>query len=176
MKRISGSRRFRFLSGAILASSLVLTPFAKNHKDHPYRYSVVDVPVSLELGTVRTPEFPVASHRYWIIIQVEKPLPFQQMECMMGVTEGLLDSKKCTSKDPLLLADWTVRKEGYIVSSGSSTTTANAKFTKEHIFKFLGSFAGEAGKKYVVEVKFTKDGSSLNVANPHLIIVKQGDE
>jgi hypothetical protein len=26
----------------------------------------------------------------------------------------------------------------------------------------------------VVEVKFTKDGTPLNVSNPHLIVVKQG--
>jgi hypothetical protein len=30
---------------------------------------------------------------------------------------------------------------------------------------------GESGKKYVVEVKFTKDGTPLNVANPHLIVI-----
>jgi hypothetical protein len=98
------------------------------------------------------------------------------MECMTGVTAGPLDSKDCTSSDPLLRADWTVWNEGQIVSSGSSTTEADAKFTKEYIFKFLGSFPASVGKKYVVEVKFTKDGTPLNVANPHLIIVKQGEE
>ncbi len=40
------------------------------------------------------------------------------------------------------------------------------------MYKFLGSFAAEADKKYVVEVKFTKDGTSLNVANPHLIVLQ----
>jgi hypothetical protein len=136
----------------------------------------VDVPVSLTVGTVRTPEFSVASNWYWIMVQVEKPLPFQQMECMMGVTAGPLDSKDCSSNDPLLRADWTVLGEGRIVSSGSSTTQAWAKHTKQYIFKFLGSFPAETGKKYLVEVRFTKDGTPLNVANPHLIVVKQGDE
>jgi hypothetical protein len=68
---------------------------------------------------------------------------------------------------------WT---ESHLVSNGSSTTKADAKHTKQYIFKFLGSFPAEAGKKYVVEVKFTKDGTPLNVANPHLIVIKQGDE
>jgi len=40
------------------------------------------------------------------------------------------------------------------------------------MFKFLGSFVVELGKKYVVEVKFTKDGTPLNIANPHLIVIK----
>ena len=64
----------------------------------------------------------------------------------------------------------------HIVSSGSSTTKAGAKYTKQDIFKFLGDFPGQTGKKYVVEVKFTKDGTPLNVANPHLIVIKEGEE
>lgn len=94
----------------------------------------------------------------------------------MGVTAGPLDSKECSSNDPLLRADWTVWDGDHIVEQGSSTTKADAKHTNKYIFKFLGSFAGEAGKKYVVKVKFAKDGTPLNVANPHLIIVKQGYE
>ena len=134
------------------------------------------MPVSLSLGTVRTPEFSVATGWYWIMVQVEKPLPFQQMECMMGVTTSPLDSKDCSIHYPLLRADWKVLEQGHPVSSGSSTTKADAKFTEQYIFKFLGSFGAEAGKKYVLEVKFTKDGTPLNVAHPHLIIVKQGEE
>ncbi len=143
---------------------------------HPYRYSVVDIPVSLAMGTVRTPEFSPPNHWYWIMVQVEKPFPLRQMECMTGTTAGPLESKDCTSDDPLLRADWTVLEDGQVVKSGSSTTQGDAKYTKENIFKFIGSFPALAGKKYVVEVKFTKDGTPLNVANPHLIIVKQGEE
>jgi hypothetical protein len=110
------------------------------------------------------------------MVQVKKPSRFQQMECMTGVTAGPPDSKNCTSDDPVLRADWTVWEEGQIVSSGSSTTNTDAKFTKENIFKFLGKFPALSGKKYVLEVKFTKDGTALNVANPHLIVTKIGDE
>ena len=63
-----------------------------------------------------------------------------------------------------------------MVRSGSSTTHANDQHTKDYIFKFLGSFPALSGRKYVVEVKFTKDGTPLNVASPHLIIIKQGEE
>ena len=47
-----------------------------------------------------------------------------------------------------------------------------SKFGNKHIYKLLGSFSGEAGKKYTVEVKITKDGTPLNVANPHLIVIQ----
>ena len=92
---------------------------------------------------------------------------------MMGVADGLFD---CSGNDPLLRADWTVWDGDHIVDHGSSTTSGDDKFTDKYIFKFLGKFAGEAGKKYVLEVKFTKNGTPLNIANPHLIVTKIGDE
>jgi len=146
-------------------------------KDHPYRYSIVDVPVSLPEGTVRTPEFSPPSNWYWILVQVEKPLPTKQMGCMMAVADDLPDSwKDCPLSDRLLRADWTVWEDGKITYSGSSTTHADGKYTTDNIFKFLGKFPASARKKYVLEVKFTKDGTPLNVANPHLIVTKIGEE
>jgi hypothetical protein len=172
------TRVFRISIMGGLASLLLLGPVssAKRRPEHPYRYSVLDMPVSLAIGTVRTPEFSVTSKWYWIMVQVEKPLPFMQMVCMMGVTTSPLDLKDCSSNDPLLRTDWTVWDGDHLVRSGSSTTVADDMYTDKYIFKFLGDFPGEAGKKYVVEVKFTKDGAPLNAANPHLIVVKEGEE
>jgi hypothetical protein len=146
-------------------------------KDHPYRYSVVDIPVSLAVGTVRTPEFSPPSSWYWILVQVEKPLPTKQMGCMMAVADDSPGSwKDCPLSDRLLRADWTVWEDGKIASSGSSTTHADDIYTRDNIFKFLGKFPALSGHKYVLGVKFTKDGTPLNAANPHLIVTKIGEE
>jgi hypothetical protein len=130
------------------------------------------MPVSLSVGTVRTPEFSVVYQRYEIMLQVEKPLPFEKMVCMMAVTQDPFDSRHCSNNDPLLRAEWTVWDKDHIVDKGSSTTEADAKFSDKYIFKYLGGFTGEKEKKYVVEVTFTKDGTPLNIANPHLIVVQ----
>ena len=145
---------------------------AGNRKLHQFRHSDVDMPVSLVLGTVQTPEFSVTSEWYDIILQVEKPLPFLQMQCMMGVTTNPLDSKDRSSNDPLLQADWTVWDGEHLVDNGSIPDSCACAFEDKHIYKSLGSFAGEAGKKYIVQVRFTKDGTPLNVANPHLIVIQ----
>lgn len=110
------------------------------------------------------------------MVQVEKPLPFQQMKCMMGITTGPIDLEKCSSDDPMLRADWTVWAGDHIVDKGAIPSGCACIFENKHIYKFLGHFAGESGQKYVVEVKFTRDGTPLNIANPHLIIVPQGLE
>jgi hypothetical protein len=173
--------RKRLIGGILGVLFMVPHALAGGHKEHPYRHSVVDMPVSLAVGTVQTPEFPVASLGYWILVQVEVPLPFQktqfqQMKCMMGVTSGPIESQDCGRDDPLLRADWTVWDGEQMVDHGSSTTEADGKFAEQHIFKFLGKFMGESGRKYILKVKFTKDGAPLNVANPHLIVTKVGDE
>jgi hypothetical protein len=162
---------------------LKLTPEIKpikhcySDKDHPYRYSVVDVPVSLALGTVRTPDFSPSSSWYWILLEVEKPLPTKQLTCMMAVADDSPQSwKECPLGDRLLQADWTIWEDGKVASGGSSTTHADGKWTRDNIFKFLGKFPALSGHKYVLEVKFSKDGIPLTVANPHLIVTKIGDE
>ena len=172
MRWMSGRKWPRAMGGTICVIFLMAGYCAGRHKEHPYRHSDVDVPISLALGSVRTPEFSVISQWYDIMVQVEKPLPFLKMQCMMGVTSGLRDPKDCGGNDPLLRADWTVWDGEQLVDKGSIPNRCACKFENKHIYKFLGSFAGEAGKKYVVEVKFTNDGTPLNVANPHLIIIQ----
>lgn len=147
---------------------------AGRHKYYVDRYADVEMPVSLAVGTVRTPEFPVISQWYSILIQVEKPLPFLQMTCMMGVTLGPLDLENCSSSDPLLRAEWIVWDDEKIVGKGLIPDRCACKFEDKYIYKLLGSFPGKPGKKYVVEVRFTKDGTPLNVANPHLIVIQHG--
>ena len=160
----------RAISGMLGVVLLVQGASAGSHKERKYRYSDIDMPVSLAVGTVRTPEFAVRDEAYFIMLQAEKRLPFKDMQCMMGMTSGPLEFKDCT-KEQLVQADWTVFDDGHIVAQGSSSSRADDMYTDKHLFKFLGKFVGVSGKKYVVEVKFTKDGTPLNAANPHLIVI-----
>lgn len=146
-------------------------------KKYPQKYAAVYMPISLAAGGVRTPEFPVKKHSQWydIMLQVEKPLPFRRMKCMVGANSDGLDKKDCEKDDPIVRADWTVWENGRIVEWGSMRDCCGSIFTKENIYKQVGSFPLEAGKDYVVQVHFTKDGSPLNVANPHLIVIPHED-
>jgi hypothetical protein len=172
MKWMSWCKLIGVVAGMLGLLQMAPSVSAGTHKGFPEKNADVYMPVSLGVGTIRTPEFITDSQLYDILIQAEKPLPFNQMVCMMGVTDIPPDMSHCRSNDPLLRADWIVWNEGHIVSKGSSSTEADAKFTDKYIFKFLGDFSGEAGMKYTVEVKFIKDGTPLNIANPHLIIIR----
>jgi hypothetical protein len=145
------------------------------HKKFPEKYAIVYAPISVALGRVRTAEFPVDKKWYNIVIQFDKPLPFHDMECMLGDTSVLLSTDDCGSKYSILQADWTVWESGHVVQAGSTKEKTACIFTNENIFSCIGDFGGEVGKKYVVQVHFTKDGTPLNVANPRLVVIKHED-
>ena len=88
------------------------------------------------------------------------------------MTTNPFESKNCSSNDPVLQADWKVWDQDHVVANGSSALSGGGKIAQDQIWKLLGQFAGQAGKKYVVEVKFTKDGSPLNAADPRLIVIQ----
>jgi len=170
MKLMSGCQMIGLIGGTLAMLFLAPGVSVGGSKVHKYRYSEIDMPVSLAVGTVRTPEFAVKHEAYFIMIQAEKRLPYVDMKCMMGLTAGPTEGSEC-KKEPVLKADWTVLDGEHVVAQGSNRTEADAEYTNEYMFKFLGKFMGESDKKYVVEVKFTKDGTSLNVTNPHLIVI-----
>ena len=157
----------------LLPPSSVAPFVVPNPKKYPQKYAAVYMPISLASGRVRTPEFAVEKHSQWydIMLQFEKPLPFRQMRCMVGVASGPWEKAYCEEDDPIVRAEWTVWENGRIVEWGSIPDNCGCKFTNDNIFKQVGSFPLEAGKKYVVQVHFTKDGSPLNVANPQLIVI-----
>ncbi|HLJ90030.1 MAG TPA: hypothetical protein VKZ53_24690 [Candidatus Angelobacter sp.] len=158
------------IAAAIGALFLMPGVFA-GHKEHPYRHADVDIPVSLAVGVVRTPEFSTRAEWYDIMVQVEKPMPFVRMQCMMGVAPNW-HTEDCSINDPLLRADWSVWDGEQMVDKGSIPNRCACKFEDKYIYKFIGSFGADADKKYVVEVKFTGDGTPLDIANPHLIIIQ----
>jgi hypothetical protein len=134
------------------------------------RKPAVDMPVSLAVGTLRTPEFPVKRQPYLIMIRAEKRLPFDDLNCMLGLDSAMPDPN--CNKEPLLQADWIVWDNGRVVDRGSvHRRDGGGGWADASIDRFLGHFVGERNKKYVLEVKFTKDGSALNVTNPHLIVM-----
>ena len=101
------------------SNALPVLPF--DHKAYPQKYSAVYVPLSLAIGVLRTSEFTISKRSEWydLMLQFEKPLPLQQMQCMTGTTSGPLDEQLCKKDDPILGADWTVWLEGRIVQWGS---------------------------------------------------------
>ncbi|HEV2462665.1 MAG TPA: hypothetical protein VGT04_02580 [Acidobacteriaceae bacterium] len=128
------------------------------------------MPVSLTKGTtVRTPAFLVKNIGYHIMIRVNRGLPTGQLTCMIG---GNLRPSHCEMFhwDNVIEADWKVLDGEHIVAQGTATGYGGMAWSSDIMDRYLGDFVGEANKKYVVEVKFTKDGTALDKFNPRLVV------
>ncbi|MGO8760314.1 MAG: hypothetical protein ACLQG3_19540 [Terracidiphilus sp.] len=128
------------------------------------------MPVSLAEGTtVRTPEFLVKNIEYHIDIRVNRGLPFGQLSCMIG---GNRRPSHCAMFhwDNVIDAEWKVLDGEDIVAQGTTPGYGDMAWSDSFMDRYIGTFTGEANKKYVVEVKFTKDGTPLKDLNPRLIV------
>lgn len=134
----------------------------------------LNMPISLAQGTVRTPPFAVYHEGYQIIIRAErnKGLSLDEMDCMMGITTGPLDSAKC-DKEPLFQADWTIWDGAQAVAQGSVRGRHGGAWATDSIERYIGNFGGQSNKTYELELNFTKDASALNVTDPHLIVTAE---
>ena len=136
----------------------------------------VDIPVSLGAGQARTPEFKVKNGDYGIMILVKRKLPPYVIDCLLGVKFSSREPD--CGKDPVLQANWTLSSEGQIVEQGSSNDYGKGEgggWASDSVSRIIGAFRGNKGKKYILEVNFTKDGRALDVTVPHLVVQLSND-
>lgn len=165
--------QLRFL-GIVTASLLVLShsTTASSQKCFFCRKPVVDMPVTLEKGTVRSPEFTVKHKLYIIKLQADNVLPSGQLDCLMGVylIKGP-DHCEMFNFHLAFEAEWKLYAGAQVVAHGIvQGRDGNYESDNHQTCRWFASFTGEKNKKYVLEVTFTKDGTALRVANPHIVI------
>ena len=129
------------------------------------------MPVSLGVGQARTSEFKVKNGTYGIMIWVKRKLPPNVIDCMLGIKFSSREPD--CGKNPVLQANWTLWSEGQIVTQGSASDSDyenGGGWASDSVSRIIGAFRGEKGKKYILEVNFTKDGTVLDVTDPHLVV------
>jgi len=168
MNEISRFRMFCAVYRALLVLTAASTAWAG--PCFKCKHEPVVMPVTLAEGTsVRTPEFLVKNIEYHIDIRVNRGLPLDRLSCMIG---GNMHLSPCEifHSDVVLEAEWKVLDGEQIVAHGTAKGFGDMAWSDTFIDRYLGVFVGESNKKYVVEVKFTKDGTPLNEFNPRLVV------
>jgi hypothetical protein len=131
----------------------------------------VDVPISMAVGHVRTPEFKVNLNAlYTIEIEVQKKIPFDTLNCLLGLGMSSTSSalQECPNRPSVVKASWTLTSDGRTVASGSSDDERSGDWGNDSISRILGSFHGADGRRYVLDVNVLEDGSLLAPGNPRL--------
>jgi hypothetical protein len=162
--------RTKLAGVALVASGVVLfgiwAIWLATRTDRP-----VDVPISMAVGHVRTREFKVNLNAVYIIeIEVQKKIPFDTLNCLLGLGMSSTSSElqECPDRPSVVKASWTLTRDGRTVASGSSDDDRGGDWGNDSISRILGSFHSEDGRRYVLDVNVLADGSSLAVGNPRL--------
>lgn len=133
----------------------------------------LDVPISMSVGHIHTPEFTLRISAYYLIlVDVEKkPFPGDTLWCLLGNGDiSPMWRAKCASSPSIIKASWTLQNEGEIVLQGSTEDEAGSgtAVTENSIGRAIGTFVGGRGCRYVLDVDVLADASRLNVGHPHL--------
>jgi len=131
----------------------------------------VDIPIKMAVGHVDTPSFKVNRNaRYDIEIKVQKRIPFDKLNCLLGTAmkPRSTELQECPDKPSVVKAAWVLTSDGQIVAHGSSEDHRYGAWGNDWIARELGSFRSESGRSYTLGVDVLSDGSALTPGNPHL--------
>lgn len=132
-------------------------------------WTPVDIPITLSPGEIISKEFKIdSSALYFIQVVVQKNLPFDTLNCLLGTWRSI-GSHTC-EESSVIEATWTLSSRGHVIANDTSNTFIPDAWTNLYISKGLGSFQGEYERSYKLEVHFLKDGRRLAGCNPHLTV------
>lgn len=126
----------------------------------------VNIPLAMTIGHVRTAEFSVnVRSRYQIEIEVEKKIPFDTLNCLLGMAGAT--ATPCPDAE-VVNAGWKLFSGENIVREGSSADDRGGAWANDTISREIGEFEGSPGGHYRLEVDILTDGARLAAGNPRL--------
>ena len=130
----------------------------------PLRYSL-----SLRPGSITSPEFTTrASTGYRILLEFDRRIAFQRMECLLGLESWQAD-EKCRNIPEAVDVSWRVLSDGRANSIGSSRDTRGGSYS-DTIAKEIGRFDARSGQHNVVLLDVKRDGRELDSTAPRLVV------
>ena len=129
----------------------------------------VDMPVSMSPGHIRTQEFKINLEAVYLIeiTADQNKIPPETLFCLLGYT---LRDSQCPNTPSVVEASWALSSDGAVVARGSSKDkdSGGGSVMSDGIGRAIGTFDGEAGRRYVLDVDVLADGTKLAPGNPRL--------
>ena len=124
-------------------------------------------PINLHPGQTESSRFRVdIDADYLIDLEVDRALPFDQLNCMLGISPGT--PQACESGSSVDIR-WRVTSSNTVVAKGSSQGPASGAWGAT-VSRTLGSFPGRRSNDYVLQIESLKDSSALSPANPRVAV------
>lgn len=148
-------------AAALLSGSLLIANW--------YSWEPSSFPIDLRAGIhSQSPSFRTdLTTTYLIELEVERNIPFEELNCLLGVDPGLPDN--CRATPSPVDIKWSVFSTGKLVAKGVSKDQHDGAWGAT-ISRTIGSFQGNKGYEYLVQIESVKDASILAPAKPHITI------
>lgn len=126
-------------------------------------------PIDLRPGKEQqSPAFRVdLTTTYLIELEVERNMPFEQLNCLLGVDPGF--PEHCRAIPSPVDLEWSVFASGKLVAKGASHQEREGAWGPR-ISRTVGRFQSKKGEEYLVQIKSLSDGSMLAPAKPRITI------
>jgi hypothetical protein len=125
------------------------------------------LPISLNRGTIRTPEVKTDLDRAYDIVVDFQGLSVQSKKdrCLLGADSAI--PSRCEDFPSVIDISWTLFESDKVVSEGESEKNLGANWS-DTVERRIGKFEGHEGHAYTLLLEVKKDASSLNTANPRI--------
>jgi hypothetical protein len=142
------------------------------------RWSLIDKPISLVPGRVEVEFTPNFAGHYVSGIRVQRRLPFETLQCLLG-EKDYIPTSQCNHIPSVLRFTWELNVDGHVVQEGTSEKQLAGSYANDFIEMEFLFFEAKRGQHYRLGLVFTKDGGELAATNPRLEVAvdnwDQGD-
>ncbi len=153
--------------GPLLISVGVIVPVVFFLSYIHVRWSLVEKAVPLVPGHVEVEFTPNFGGHYVSGIRVQRKLPFETLQCLLG-EKNYIPASQCNEIPSVLQFKWQLNTDGHMVQEGTSEKQLLAAYANDFIEMEFLYFEAKRGQHYNLELEFTKNGNELAVTNPRL--------
>jgi hypothetical protein len=126
-------------------------------------------PVPLNEGVWRSQEFPVGKHDYHVLLDVDRRMPLEELDCDLGPSPR--PGYQCNTP-PLLDLDWRIWDGMTLVKNWPAKPIRAGGWSNTSTSCFLGDFEGKRNGHFILELNVKKDAGRLKDLRPRVQIVK----
>ena len=160
-------RSSRAVFGLLLAAVGVLVPLAFIVWYSHVHWVLVDNPLRLVPGHVEVEFTPNFEGHYAAGINVQRRLPFETLQCLLG-EKNYVPASQCKDLPAVLQFKWRLNADGRVVEQGTSDQNFHGAYGNDFIEMEFLYFEAKRRQTYRLEIEFMKIGAELAVTNPRL--------
>jgi len=166
-QKLETSLSLRVAIGLILTAVGVFVPLVFILWYSHVRWVRVDKSVPLVPGRVEVEFSPNFEGSYVSSIRVQRKLPFETLQCLLG-EKNYIPLSQCKDVPAVLQFKWQLNTNGHVAQQGTSDKQLLGAYANDFIEMEFLYFEAKRGQHYSLELEFTKKGSELAVTNPRL--------